>query len=243
MLTFTSTNGPRSGMDWSGADGENSPTNSSPLSARKDSQHYQDLDSFSEEDDLSDDFSLLDSDEEKRADLRASQHILQPTLEITPRGGGRKMFTNSRERWRQQNVSGAFAELRKLVPTHPPDKKLSKNEILRMAIRYIRLLLNVLEWQQRQDGPIQIKCEDHYRHSSNSQHILRMRARLRRNQQLLSHPMCDRNGNNLLMIAPGSHLGFRNVAILDLPHSNRIKTEQEEKENNEDKAMQINKEC
>lgn len=48
----------------------------------------------------------------------------------------RKIFTNSRERWRQQNVSGAFAELRKLVPTHPPDKKLSKNEILRMAIRY-----------------------------------------------------------------------------------------------------------
>lgn len=54
-------------------------------------------------------------------------------------GGGlpvvRKIFTNSRERWRQQNVSGAFAELRKLVPTHPPDKKLSKNEILRMAIK------------------------------------------------------------------------------------------------------------
>jgi T-cell acute lymphocytic leukemia protein len=52
----------------------------------------------------------------------------------------RKIFTNSRERWRQQNVSGAFAELRKLVPTHPPDKKLSKNEILRMAIKYIQLL-------------------------------------------------------------------------------------------------------
>lgn len=33
-------------------------------------------------------------------------------------------------------MSGAFAELRKLVPTHPPDKKLSKNEILRIAIRY-----------------------------------------------------------------------------------------------------------
>ena len=46
------------------------------------------------------------------------------------------MFTNSRERWRQQNVTGAYTELRKLVPTHPPDKKLSKNEILRMAIRY-----------------------------------------------------------------------------------------------------------
>jgi len=45
--------------------------------------------------------------------------------------------TNSRERWRQHNVTGAFAELRKLVPTHPHDKKLSKNEILRMAIKYV----------------------------------------------------------------------------------------------------------
>lgn len=70
------------------------------------------------------------------------------------RGGGqivRKIFTNTRERWRQQNVSGAFAELRKLVPTHPPDKKLSKNEILRMAIKYISLLTNILEWQKKQE--------------------------------------------------------------------------------------------
>ena len=49
----------------------------------------------------------------------------------------RRIFTNSRERWRQQNVNGAFAELRKIIPTHPPDKKLSKNEILRLAIRYV----------------------------------------------------------------------------------------------------------
>lgn len=58
----------------------------------------------------------------------------------TPPRVVRKIFTNSRERWRQQNVTTAYAELRKLVPTHPPDKKLSKNEILRMAIKYIRLL-------------------------------------------------------------------------------------------------------
>lgn len=48
-------------------------------------------------------------------------------------------------------MSGAFAELRKLVPTHPPDKKLSKNEILRSAIKYIKLLTGILEWQQRQN--------------------------------------------------------------------------------------------
>ncbi len=66
----------------------------------------------------------------------------------------RKTFSNSRERWRQQNVSGAFAELRKLVPTYPPEKKLSKNEILRLAIKYIRLLSNVLEWQKQQENSL-----------------------------------------------------------------------------------------
>nr|CAG4650461.1 EOG090X0D01 [Sida crystallina] len=64
----------------------------------------------------------------------------------------RKSFSNSRERWRQQNVSGAFSELRKLVPTYPPEKKLSKNEILRLAIKYIKLLSNVLEWQKQQEN-------------------------------------------------------------------------------------------
>src|SRR5271156_2945047 len=64
----------------------------------------------------------------------------------------RKVFTNSRERWRQQNVSGAFAELRRLVPTYPPDRKLSKNEILRLAIRYIRLLSGIVEWQENDNN-------------------------------------------------------------------------------------------
>jgi len=53
--------------------------------------------------------------------------------------------TNSRERWRQHNVTGAFAELRKLVPTHPHDKKLSKNEILRMAIKYVCTRYSILD--------------------------------------------------------------------------------------------------
>lgn len=60
----------------------------------------------------------------------------------------RRVCTNSRERWRQQNVNGAFAELRRMLPTHPIDKKLSKNEILRLAIRYIKLLDSVLEYQK-----------------------------------------------------------------------------------------------
>ncbi|KAG0438692.1 hypothetical protein HPB47_016917 [Ixodes persulcatus] len=57
-----------------------------------------------------------------------------------PRKATRRMFTNSRERWRQQNVNGAFAELRRL------------NEILRLAIRYIRLLSSILDYQKRRDG-------------------------------------------------------------------------------------------
>lgn len=51
-----------------------------------------------------------------------------------------RLSSNSRERWRQQNVNGAFAELRRLIPTHPPDIKLSKNEILRRALNYIGFL-------------------------------------------------------------------------------------------------------
>ncbi|XP_054162359.1 uncharacterized protein LOC128960312 [Oppia nitens] len=68
-----------------------------------------------------------------------------------PRKAVRRIFTNSRERWRQQNVNGAFADLRRLVPTYPPDKKLSKNEILRLAIKYIKLLMAVLDYQKQEE--------------------------------------------------------------------------------------------
>lgn len=64
-----------------------------------------------------------------------------------PQKLARRVFTNSRERWRQQNVNGAFSELRKLIPTHPPDKKLSKNEILRLAVKYINFLVTLLNDQ------------------------------------------------------------------------------------------------
>ena len=61
-------------------------------------------------------------------------------------GAERTMFaTSKRERWRQQNVNMAFSELRKLLPTHPPDKKLSKVDILRSSIKYIQFLDNVLK--------------------------------------------------------------------------------------------------
>ncbi|XP_041792070.1 T-cell acute lymphocytic leukemia protein 1 homolog [Chelmon rostratus] len=90
-------------------------------------------------------------------------------LDLTDGSGPRvvrQISTNSRERWRQQNVNGAFAELRRLIPTHPPDRKLSKNEILRLALRYINFLdrlvtdqdLRGMSWAragslEREEGP------------------------------------------------------------------------------------------
>ena len=43
-----------------------------------------------------------------------------------------------------QAFNSAFCQLRELLPTLPPDKKLSKIEILRLAICYIAYLDNVL---------------------------------------------------------------------------------------------------
>ncbi|NXQ31214.1 HEN1 protein, partial [Alaudala cheleensis] len=51
----------------------------------------------------------------------------------------------TRERVRVEAFNVAFAELRRLLPTLPPDKKLSKIEILRLAICYISYLNHVLD--------------------------------------------------------------------------------------------------
>lgn len=51
----------------------------------------------------------------------------------------------TRERIRVEAFNIAFTELRKLLPTLPPDKKLSKIEILKLAICYIAYLNHVLE--------------------------------------------------------------------------------------------------
>ncbi|XP_040564277.1 twist-related protein 2 [Lepeophtheirus salmonis] len=68
-----------------------------------------------------------------------------------PRSAQKKVFTNHRERFRQQNVAGAFAELRKLLPSHPLDKKLSKSEILKLSIKYIKILQGLLQWQEENE--------------------------------------------------------------------------------------------
>ncbi|XP_062139372.1 T-cell acute lymphocytic leukemia protein 1 [Drosophila sulfurigaster albostrigata] len=125
-------------------------------------------------------------------------------------GPVRKVFTNTRERWRQQNVSGAFAELRKLVPTHPPDKKLSKNEILRSAIKYIKLLTGILEWQQQQ----QQQQQQHHSMAAGLDEPNNNDNRMANGHAVdaLHHIKCERldretngsaqRGNDLLMIAP-----------------------------------------
>ncbi|CAL8345169.1 unnamed protein product [Boreogadus saida] len=51
----------------------------------------------------------------------------------------------SRERVRVEAFNGAFGDLRDLLPVLPPDKKLSKIEILRLAMCYISYLSHVLE--------------------------------------------------------------------------------------------------
>lgn len=68
-----------------------------------------------------------------------------------------------------------------------------------------------------------------------------MRARLRRSYSILhsnSIPICDRNGNNLLMIAPNNHLPFRRMMLMDhhlcdgnlqMGATKKIKAESEEK--------------
>ncbi|KAM7394123.1 hypothetical protein PAMP_020942 [Pampus punctatissimus] len=84
-----------------------------------------------------------------RIKRRPSSHFEMEINECPPQKLARRVFTNSRERWRQQNVNGAFSELRKLIPTHPPDKKLSKNEILRLAVKYINFLVTLLNDQDQ----------------------------------------------------------------------------------------------
>ncbi|XP_059195009.1 T-cell acute lymphocytic leukemia protein 1 isoform X2 [Centropristis striata] len=95
-----------------------------------------------------------------RIKRRPSSHFEVEINDCPPQKLARRVFTNSRERWRQQNVNGAFSELRKLIPTHPPDKKLSKNEILRLAVKYINFLVTLLNDQAQDKGRDSAEDED-----------------------------------------------------------------------------------
>lgn len=52
----------------------------------------------------------------------------------------------------------AFGELRKLLPTYPPDKKLSKHEILKLAMKYITFLSTVLKEMDSNEREICSDC-------------------------------------------------------------------------------------
>nr|XP_040057905.1 helix-loop-helix protein 2-like [Gasterosteus aculeatus aculeatus] len=56
----------------------------------------------------------------------------------------------TRERVRVVAFNVAFAQLRKLLPNLPPDERLSKIEILRLAICYISYLRHVLDAGEEQ---------------------------------------------------------------------------------------------
>lgn len=162
---------------------------------------------FSDEEEAMSDFSLHESDEDESEYKREHVHLgsgaghpsscsppdTQDPSSLNSSGHPvvRKIFTNTRERWRQQNVSGAFAELRKLVPTYPPDKKLSKHEILRNSIRYINLLSTVLEWQKRQESQLEnvenITNNNQLQAEADYQPTAAATGRLRNGRQSQSH--------------------------------------------------------
>ncbi|XP_035600994.1 helix-loop-helix protein 2-like [Oncorhynchus keta] len=80
-----------------------------------------------------------------------TRSLAQPTLSREEKRRRRRATAKyrsahaTRERIRVEAFNVAFAELRKLLPTLPPDKKLSKIEILRLAICYISYLNHVLD--------------------------------------------------------------------------------------------------
>ncbi|KXJ23962.1 heart- and neural crest derivatives-expressed protein 2 [Exaiptasia diaphana] len=59
-------------------------------------------------------------------------------------------LANRKERKRTQTMNSAFEDLRQHIPNVPVDTKLSKIKTLRLAISYIRYLMEVLE--ESKDG-------------------------------------------------------------------------------------------
>lgn len=83
---------------------------------------------------------------EERAKCKADQPLSREEKRRRRRATAKYRSAHAtRERIRVEAFNVAFAELRKLLPTLPPDKKLSKIEILRLAICYISYLNHVLD--------------------------------------------------------------------------------------------------
>ena len=58
---------------------------------------------------------------------------------------------NIKERSRSHSVNDAFSHLRALIPTDPPDRKLSKIETLRLATSYISHLSSLIKYFDHQE--------------------------------------------------------------------------------------------
>ena len=76
--------------------------------------------------------SHLQEPERKKQCRRNADKIKLTEIPIPQRN-----HANARERTRTHSVNDAFVTLRSLVPTEPPDRKLSKIETLRLASSYI----------------------------------------------------------------------------------------------------------
>lgn len=68
-----------------------------------------------------------------------------------------RVLANVRERQRTQSLNEAFASLRKIIPTLPSDK-LSKIQTLKLAIRYIDFLYQILDSESTSDSRLTSSC-------------------------------------------------------------------------------------
>lgn len=82
----------------------------------------------------------LDEDSEEGRLAKARKKSPQSSEELQQA----RVLANVRERQRTQSLNEAFTSLRKIIPTLPSDK-LSKIQTLKLAIRYIDFLYQVLD--------------------------------------------------------------------------------------------------
>ena len=78
---------------------------------------------------------------------------------------------NAKERTRTHNVNDAFITLRALIPTDPPERKLSKIEILRLANKYIWHLNSLLLYSNNTESNRAAVGYNNYHYESCSKEI------------------------------------------------------------------------
>lgn len=86
---------------------------------------------------------MLTSADEGLLDLKDNEDVGAKRQLVELPAKPKRGQANRRERVRTENVNAGFDKLRKLIPTDPLDRKLSKIEILRLATSYIKHLYNL----------------------------------------------------------------------------------------------------